>query len=165
MPIVRQDNRNYYEIKFVTTFADLRTLSGTSTSRTTSCGRASARELFLHEFCPDVVKEIENGLALVTLDLSCRFVDQLRALETVVIRMYVEELSNTRMLLSFHYYRVEGSSYGLVCESHQSVASHALRRWRVRHRTISRQHVRRNRRIPSGGLAQEGTAGVCITHC
>jgi enediyne biosynthesis thioesterase len=122
MPIVRQDNRNYYEIKFVTTFADTNVV-GNIYFANYILWQGKCRELFLHEFCPDVVKEIENGLALVTLDLSCRFVEQLRALETVVIRMYVEELSNTRMLLSFHYYRVEGSSYGLVCESHQSVAS------------------------------------------
>jgi enediyne biosynthesis thioesterase len=122
MPIVKHDNRNYFETSFVTTFADTN-LVGNVYFANYVLWQGKCRELFLHEFCPNVAQEIEAGHALVTLDLSCRYVEQLRALEKVVIRMNVEELSDTRMLMSFHYYRVDGSSYTLVCQSHQSVAS------------------------------------------
>lgn len=122
MPIVQHENKNYFETSFVTTFADTNVV-GNVYFANYILWQGKCRELFLHEFCPNIVREIEAGHALVTLDLSCRYVEQLRALETVVIRMNVEELSNTRMLMSFHYYRVEGSSYTLVCQSHQSVAS------------------------------------------
>jgi enediyne biosynthesis thioesterase len=122
MPIVQQGDRNYFEMSFVTTFADTNVVGNVYFANYV-LWQGKCRELFLHEFCPEIVDEIEAGLALVTLDLSCRYIQQLRALETVVIRMNVEELSDTRMLMSFHYYRVDGSSYTLVCQSHQSVAS------------------------------------------
>ena len=122
MPIVQHGNKNYFETKFVTTFADTNVV-GNVYFANYILWQGKCRELFLHEFCPNIVEEIEDGHALVTLDLSCRYVEQLRALEQVVIRMNVEELSDTRMLMSFRYYRVEGSSFTLVCESHQSVAS------------------------------------------
>src|SRR5437868_836301 len=122
MPIVRKDNKNYFEMSLVTTFADTNVV-GNVYFANYILWQGKCRELFLHEFCPSVVKEIERGHALVTLDLSCRFIDQLRALERVVIRMHVEELSTTRMLMRFQYFRVDGASYTLVCESHQSVAS------------------------------------------
>ena|SRR2546425_10603018 len=122
MPIVRHDNKNYFETSFVTTFSDTNVVGNVYFANYV-LWQGKCRELFLHEFCPDIVKEIEAGHALVTLDLSCRYIEQLRALEKVVMRMNVEELSDTRMLMSFRYYRVTGSSFTLVCESHQSVAS------------------------------------------
>lgn len=122
MPIIQHGHKNYFEMSLVTTFADTNVVGNVYFANYV-LWQGKCRELFLHEFCPNIVAEIEAGHALVTLDLSCRYVEQLRALDTVVIRMNVEELSDTRMLMSFNYYRRDGASDTLVCQSHQSVAS------------------------------------------
>jgi enediyne biosynthesis thioesterase len=122
MPIVQYDNRNYFETEFVTTFADTNVV-GNVYFANYIFWQGKCRELFIAEFCQDVLAEINSGLALVTLDLSCRYVEQLHALDKVVMRMNVEELSESRMLMSFLYYKKTGSQQTLVCQSHQSAAS------------------------------------------
>jgi enediyne core biosynthesis thioesterase len=122
MPIVQHDNKNYFETSFVTTFADTNVV-GNVYFANYILWQGKCRELFLAEFCREVITEINAGLALVTLDLSCRYVEQLRALEKVVMRMNVEELSDSRMLMSFMYFRQDDSGHVPVCQSHQSVAS------------------------------------------
>jgi enediyne biosynthesis thioesterase len=122
MPIVQHDNKNYFETSFVTTFADTNVVGNVYFANYISW-QGKCRELFIAEFCRDVLAEINAGLALVTLDLSCRYVEQLRALDKVVMRMNVEELSESRMLMSFLYYRQDQDRQTLVCQSHQSAAS------------------------------------------
>jgi enediyne core biosynthesis thioesterase len=122
MPIVQLDNKNYFETSFLTTFADTNVVGNVYFANYV-VWQGKCRELFLAEYCREVLADINGGLALVTLDLSCRYIEQLRALEKVVMRMNVEELSESRMLMSFQYYRQEGAQFTSVCQSHQSVAS------------------------------------------
>jgi enediyne biosynthesis thioesterase len=82
------------------------------------------RELFLHEKAPSVLRELERGLVLATTRCSCDYRDELRALDTVVIRMRLQELVQNRIRLSFEYWR-QGESGGndvLVATGEQEIA-------------------------------------------
>jgi enediyne biosynthesis thioesterase len=63
------------------------------------------REMFLHERVPEIMAELERGLSLVTLRVSCEYFHELLAFDALVIRMRLVELSHHRMKLHFDYWR------------------------------------------------------------
>jgi enediyne biosynthesis thioesterase len=63
------------------------------------------RELFLREHAPSVLDQLRGALRLVTLECSCRYLAELDALDEVTVRMQLEELGQTQLLLSFEYLR------------------------------------------------------------
>jgi enediyne core biosynthesis thioesterase len=63
------------------------------------------RELFLREHAPDVLDQFRGDLRLVTLDCACRYLKELDALDEVTVRMRLEELGQTQLLLGFRYLR------------------------------------------------------------
>lgn len=122
MPIVRYRDRNYFETQFYATFADTNVVGNVYFANYVHW-QGRCREVFFAEICPEVMRDVNDGLLLVTLDLGCRYIDQLHALDRVVMRMNVESLSQNRMMMNFLYYRLESRDEILVCESHQSVAA------------------------------------------
>ncbi len=75
------------------------------------------RELFLREMVPEILDELDRGLALVTLSVSCDYYHELCAFDELAIRMSLAELSHHRMTLRFEYWRLsegkrEGKSEG-----------------------------------------------------
>jgi enediyne biosynthesis thioesterase len=62
-----------------------------------------AREMFLKEYAPEILKELERGLALATVRCSCEYLDEIRAFEEVVIQMSLSALSQNRITLQFEY--------------------------------------------------------------
>jgi enediyne biosynthesis thioesterase len=63
------------------------------------------RELFLREHARDVLDQLSGDLRLVTLDCACRYLAELDALDEVTVRMHLEELGQTQLLLGFEYLR------------------------------------------------------------
>jgi enediyne biosynthesis thioesterase len=63
------------------------------------------RELFLREHAPDVLDQLRGDLRLVTLDCACRYLKELDALDEVTVRMRLEELGQTQLLLGYQYLR------------------------------------------------------------
>jgi hypothetical protein len=91
------DNKNYFETRFVTP-ADTNVVGNVFVNVLWQgkCGNCSCTS--------SERRGVEAGHALVPSTSSCRYVEQLRALDTIVIRMNVD--CPTRMLMSFHYYRL-----------------------------------------------------------
>jgi enediyne biosynthesis thioesterase len=61
------------------------------------------RELFLLERAPGVLAELEGSLRLVTLNVSCDYFAELRALDDVEIKMSLAHLRQHRIGLAFDY--------------------------------------------------------------
>jgi enediyne biosynthesis thioesterase len=86
------------------------------------------RELFLREMVPEILDEMNRGLAFVTLRVSCEYHHELCAFDELVIRMSLADLSHHRMSLSFEYWRQPqadaspGNSEELVARGQQDLA-------------------------------------------
>lgn len=61
------------------------------------------RELFLLERAPGVLKELEAALRLVTLNVSCEYFAELRALDEIEINMSLAYQRQHRIGLAFEY--------------------------------------------------------------
>jgi enediyne biosynthesis thioesterase len=80
------------------------------------------REMFLRDHAPKMLDEIEGGLALVTLRVSCEYFLELAAFDEVVIRMRLGELSTSRMTLRFEYWLDKDPSEQLAARGEQELA-------------------------------------------
>jgi enediyne core biosynthesis thioesterase len=80
-----------------------------------------AREMFLREYAPEILNELERGLALVTLQCSCQYLEELRAFDEIVVCMFLDSISQNRIVMLFEYWR-EGEPRRLVARGEQEVA-------------------------------------------
>lgn len=80
------------------------------------------RELFLRENAPDLLKELEHGLALVTLRASCEYYVELLAFDELAIRMRLASLGPHRMSLVFDYWRCSAGGEELAARGEQEIA-------------------------------------------
>jgi enediyne core biosynthesis thioesterase len=81
------------------------------------------RELFLREHAPEILDELQNGLALATVRCSCDYLAELAAFDTVVLRMRLGEVVQNRLTLLFEYWReAADGSQELVARGEQQVA-------------------------------------------
>lgn len=62
------------------------------------------RELFLMEHAPGVLTDLEGTLRLVTLNVSCEYFAELRALDDVEVSMSLREQRQHRIRLAFQYF-------------------------------------------------------------
>jgi enediyne core biosynthesis thioesterase len=79
------------------------------------------RELFLHAYAPEVLAELEKGLALITLRCSCDYLAELKAFDEVIIRMFLGSMTQNRIVMRFEYWR-EGERAELVARGEQEIA-------------------------------------------
>jgi enediyne core biosynthesis thioesterase len=80
-----------------------------------------AREMFLREYAPEILGELERGLALITLHCSCQYLGELRAFDEVVVRMFLGSIAQNRIAMRFEYWR-EGERPELVGRGEQEIA-------------------------------------------
>jgi len=85
------------------------------------------REMFLHDHAPDVLRQLGEGLALVTLNCSCEYLGELLAFDHVTLRMTLADLQQNRISLDFEYWKnasVDKQSNGeqIVARGSQQVA-------------------------------------------
>ncbi|MFI6319957.1 acyl-CoA thioesterase [Nonomuraea sp. NPDC050556] len=80
-----------------------------------------ARERFLAEHAPGVVRDLSDGLALVTVSCNCDFFAELFALDTVEVRMRLAAVEETRVSMSFAYFRVADGLPELVARGGQTI--------------------------------------------
>jgi enediyne biosynthesis thioesterase len=80
------------------------------------------RELFLYERAPGVVAALRDSLALVTTRCSCEYFAELAAFDRVQVRMSLAELGQSRVLMRFDYFRLNGDAPELVARGEQQVA-------------------------------------------
>ena len=80
-----------------------------------------AREMFLREYAPEILGELERGLALITLQCSCQYLEELKAFDEVLIRMFLGSITQNRIHMRFEYWR-EGTRPELVARGEQEIA-------------------------------------------
>ncbi|GAA3648179.1 acyl-CoA thioesterase [Flavivirga jejuensis] len=122
MPMIYTPQGACFEYRFKTTFEETN-LVGNIYFANYVLWQGKCREMFLYETCPDVIKDINNGLSLITLDLSVQYISQLFAFDNVVMHMFLEAQSPSRLLMHFKYYKEENEALVLVCEGTQATAS------------------------------------------
>nr|ADN12358.1 conserved hypothetical protein [Gloeothece verrucosa PCC 7822] len=80
------------------------------------------REMFLKDHAPEIIKELSQGLALVTVRVSCEYYSELFAFDQVVIRMRLKELLQNRITMLFEYWRIRDEGEELVAKGEQQAA-------------------------------------------
>jgi enediyne core biosynthesis thioesterase len=80
------------------------------------------RELFLRDHAPGVLAEMQRGLAIVTIRVACEYLEELAALDELVIRMTLVSQEQNRLTMGFSYYRSSGGHEQLVARGEQQVA-------------------------------------------
>ena len=80
------------------------------------------RELFLRDMAPEVLAELARDLRLVTTRCSCDYLEELHALDEVVVRMRLGSLTQNRITMNFEYYRCKDGDEQLVAKGEQQVA-------------------------------------------
>jgi enediyne core biosynthesis thioesterase len=80
-----------------------------------------AREMFLRQYVPEILAELDHGLALVTLQCSCQYLGELKAFDQVIIRMFLSAIAQNRIAMRFEYWR-EGVKDELVGRGEQEIA-------------------------------------------
>jgi len=80
------------------------------------------RETFLHENAPEVIRDLSDGLRIMTVRCSCEFYAELNAFDELEIRMRLEWQQQNRVSLSFDYVCISRGGEELVARGSQEVA-------------------------------------------
>ena len=80
------------------------------------------REMFLKDHAPDIIHDLSEGLALVTISVSCNYISELFAFDNVIIRMRLANVKQNRMTMVFEYLRVTEQGEELVAKGQQQAA-------------------------------------------
>ncbi|WP_414937142.1 acyl-CoA thioesterase [Amycolatopsis sp. cmx-11-51] len=84
--------------------------------------QGECRERCLAEHVPSLQQDLSTGLALMTASCSCEYMDDLRPLDRVVVRMFFGPMRFHTSELVFEYHRrIEGGEK-LVAKGRQTVA-------------------------------------------
>jgi len=85
--------------------------------------QGKCREMFLHDHARSVLTELENGnLALVTLNCSCEYFEELKAFDEISIRMYLQKMVQNKITMLFEYYKMNSQSEKLIAKGKQEIA-------------------------------------------
>ncbi|TDV41027.1 acyl-CoA thioesterase [Actinophytocola oryzae] len=81
------------------------------------------REQFLQEMAPAVLAEImHDDLKLFTLKAECEFFSEITAFDELVVRMRLDELTQTQLLFSFDYVQLTDGRESLIARGKQRIA-------------------------------------------
>jgi enediyne biosynthesis thioesterase len=80
------------------------------------------REMFLREQAPGVLSELRDGLLLVTVRCSCEYLAEVFALDEILIRMSLKEVTQNRVTMLFEYVRTGGSGDEIFARGEQQIA-------------------------------------------
>lgn len=85
--------------------------------------QGKCREMFLHDHARSVLAELENGnLALVTLNCSCEYFEELKAFDEVLVKMFLEKTVQNKIAMRFEYYHVTSHTEKLIAQGKQEIA-------------------------------------------
>jgi enediyne biosynthesis thioesterase len=80
------------------------------------------REMFLLDNAPEVLKQLAQGLHLVTTHVSCQFLSELFAFDEVIVRMRLDSVVQNRITMHFEYWRRTPDGEELVARGEQGAA-------------------------------------------
>jgi len=78
--------------------------------------------MFLRDHAPEILKQLGEGLCLITTRCSCEYFAELNAFDEVLIRMRLGALAQNRVTMSFEYWRVINGDEELVARGEQQIA-------------------------------------------
>jgi enediyne biosynthesis thioesterase len=123
MPFVKTPLGNYcYEFRFHATFEESN-LVGNIYFANYAVWQGKCREMFIKEYCPSIVRDIEDGLKLITLDMGVQYMSQLFSLDHIVIHMTLKSQSFNRLLMEFTYYKEENGELVIAATGHQATST------------------------------------------
>lgn len=80
------------------------------------------REMFLQDNAPGVLQDINNGLKLATVRVSCEYEEELLAFDKVSVRMSLAAIRPNGMTLRFTYVKVGDERETLVARGEMDIA-------------------------------------------
>jgi len=81
------------------------------------------REMFLYDHGIDAVKEFAEGLAMVTVRVSCDYLSELVAFDKVTMKMTLGGIAQNRITLRFEYWKeIADGKQELIARGEQQVA-------------------------------------------
>jgi enediyne biosynthesis thioesterase len=81
------------------------------------------REMFLRQYAPELLDQLRSGLSLVTVSCSCEYLGEAFAFDQILIRMTLGELQQSRVTMSFEYWRAQDDGREqLIARGRQQVA-------------------------------------------
>lgn len=84
--------------------------------------QGACREHFLRAHAPGILDALHNGLALVTTNVACEYLDELVAFDAVTLRMRLAGLAQNRVTMAFEYWRQDEDGERLVARGRQQIA-------------------------------------------
>src|SRR5437870_2233747 len=71
--------------------------------------QGKCREMFLYHNARSVLTELESGnLALVTLNCSCEYFEELKAFDEITVKMYLQKIVQNKISMLFDYCKRTG---------------------------------------------------------
>jgi enediyne biosynthesis thioesterase len=80
------------------------------------------REMFLKEYAPEVLDDLQRDLTMVTMSVSCQYLGELFAFDEVTIRMRLREMTQNRITMHFEFWRKKEEQEALVAHGEQQIA-------------------------------------------
>jgi enediyne biosynthesis thioesterase len=81
------------------------------------------REMFLRDHAPGVLRELSNGLSLVTVHCSCNYLAEIFAFDEIVITMRLANSSQNKIAMAFEYTRSGPTGPEVVARGEQQIVS------------------------------------------
>jgi enediyne biosynthesis thioesterase len=113
-------NKKYFEYRHIVSFEETN-LVGNVYFANHVRWQGRVREMFIKTYAPSVLNDL-NSISLVTLNVSCNYYQELFALDTIVIKMFLNELSQNKISMIFEYYRDNNDTLELVAKGTQQIA-------------------------------------------
>ena len=85
------------------------------------------REMFLKEHAPEILRDLERDLRLVTLRVSCEYYEELRAFDEVRINMTLAYHRQHRIGLEFEYLVLRDKGTNVCGRGHQEIGCMRLK--------------------------------------
>lgn len=80
------------------------------------------REFFLRDHAPGIIEDLKKGLRLVTVRCACDYFEELEPFDQVVLRMTLETLKPSGVVLGFTYFKVDRGQERRVARGEQEIA-------------------------------------------
>lgn len=109
-----------FEYKHVVTFEETNLL-GNVYFTNFFLWQGECREMFLREHVPEILNEMTQGLSLATTRSSCEFFAEVFAFDEVLIRLKLQELTQSRITMGFEYVRMNNDHAELIAKGEQQV--------------------------------------------
>lgn len=83
--------------------------------------QGKCREMFIRDYAPEVLKEIEAGLSLITTYCSCEYFSEIQVFNEIIVRMSLKDFGQSSIHMEFEYWRVADGKETMVALGEQKI--------------------------------------------